>query len=628
MADRMRAYLKAILVAGTALGVAGAALAQSSSPFSGLFGGGSEAEGPVALEVNVAGDDDTLARQVRQTSLVAGALDEDRVTGQDIFAAARGDYARILGLLYDEGYYDAVVNIRLDGVEAAEVAPLDAPEVVRRVVIGVEPGPAFRFSRAAIAPLAPATEIPLGYAAGEVAGTGQIRRAALAGVAGWRDHGHAKADVGDRRIVADHTTKTVDSQVALEPGPLATFGQLSVSGNERLSERRLRKIAGYPQGARFDPEELETVRKRLRRSGVFSAITLDEAEELGPGNTLGVDLTVVEQRPRRIGAGFEISNTDGILLSAYWMHRNLLGGGERLRIDGEIKDIGSETSERDDEVTVRLDRPATITADTTGYVEVRAARMREEEYDEDTASVALGFNHIFRDDENELLTADISTQYQYSRVFDANGQTDFKVFALPMDAIWDRRVERNNAKRGFYLEGDLVPFRGFEDTGSGVQAVGEGRVYRSFGEGDRLTLAGRARAGSILGSEIDATPRNYLFFSGGGGTVRGHPYQSLGVEAIEGPDGFIKTGGMSVANATAEIRFQVRERIGVVAFADYGRVWTEGSFEGDSGDQAGAGVGVRYNTPVGPLRFDVAAPVGGGDTGSGVQLYLGLGQAF
>ncbi|MDN5569300.1 MAG: BamA/TamA family outer membrane protein, partial [Paracoccus sp. (in: a-proteobacteria)] len=265
----------------------------------------------------------------------------------------------------------------------------------------------------------------------------------------------------------------------------------------------------------------------------------------------------------------------------------------------------------------------TITADTTAYVEAEVAQMREEDYDEDLATLGFGLNHIFSD----RLTADAALEYQYSRVFDANGQTDFKVLALPSEIIWDKREEPNNAKRGFYLSGDVVPFLGFGDTGSGAQVLGEGRVFRSFGENDKFTLAGRARVGTILGSEIRETPRNYLFFSGGGGTVRGHPYQELGVEEISGPDGPIKTGGMSVANATAEIRFQVREKIGLVGFVDYGQVWTDGSFGGDSGNHSGAGVGVRYDTPVGPLRFDVAAPVGG-ETDSGVQLYLGLGQAF
>lgn len=624
----MRAYVRVALVASTIIGVGGIGLggavwAQSSNPFSGLFGGRGDTEGSVSLQFQVQGGDEGLDGTLRNASLISGALSEGRITGQDVLAAARSDYARILGNLYDQGYYSAIINITLDGVEAAEIAPLDAPAMVRSVVVAVQTGPRFRFSRAAIAPVAPGTGLPAGYRIGEIAGTGTIRSAATAGVDGWRNVGHAKADVAGQKITADHNANVVDSRIGLAPGPAVTFGRLNMRGYDRMNPRRLHKIAGLPEGERFDPEEIEDVRKRLRRSGVFSAITLEEADVVAPDGSMDINLTVVEQKPRRIGAGFEISTTDGAMLSAYWMHRNLLGGGERLRIDARVKDIGSDTSDKDEEVTVRIDRPATITPDTTAYVLTGLSRMREEDYDEDTGTLALGFNHIFSD----RFTFDTAIQYQFSRVYDDLGETDFKVLAFPTSVMWDARDNENNAKRGYYLQGDATPFKGFDGTGSGVRLLGEGRAFYSLGEGDRFTLAGRARAGSVLGSEIADTPRNYLFFSGGGGSVRGQPYQSLGVREIESPTGTIKTGGMSVANLSAEVRWQVRERIGVVAFADYGEVWAQDGWNGDSEWHGGAGVGVRYNTPIGPLRFDVAGPAGG-DTGEGMQLYLGLGQAF
>ncbi|WP_295042343.1 autotransporter assembly complex family protein [uncultured Paracoccus sp.] len=618
----MRAYLRAALVASTVMGLGGMAWGQSaSSPFSGLFGGRSD-EGPVDLQFRVQGADD-LDQPLRNASLIAAALSEDRTTGQDVLAAARGDYARILGNLYDRGYYSAIINITLDGVEAAEIAPLDAPGIVRQVVVSVQTGPRFRFSRAAIAPVAPRTDLPDEYRQGEVAGTGTIRAAARAGVEGWRSVGHAKADVSGQEITADHNADVVDSRIDLSPGPSVRFGRLNMRGYDRMNPRRLHKIAGLPEGQRFDPEDVEDVRKRLRRSGVFSAITLEEAETLNPDGSMDINLTVVEQKPRRIGAGFEISTTDGAMLSAYWMHRNLLGGGERLRIDARVKDIGSDSSGKDEEVTLRIDRPATVTPDTTAYVLTGLARMREEDYDEDTGTIGLGFNHIFSD----RFTFDTAAQYQFSRVYDDLGETDFKVLAFPTAVMWDARDNENNAKRGYYLQGDATPFKGFDDTDSGIRLSGEGRAFYSLGEADRFTLAGRARLGSVLGSDIQNTPRNYLFFSGGGGSVRGQPYQSLGVQEIQGPNGPIKTGGMSVATLSAEVRWQVRDRIGVVAFADYGEVWAEDGWGGASEWHSGAGIGVRYDTPIGPLRFDVAGPTGG-DTGEGVQLYLGLGQAF
>lgn len=597
----------------------------ASSPFARALGGSDRVRNaPVDLVFRVTTGDADLEKKLRQSSLLTGALAEGRSDGQDMLAAARADYARLLGTLYDAGLYDAIIDIRLDGAEAAAIAPLDAPDIVRQVVVTVDPGSPFRYARADIAPLAPDTDLPRDYRKGEIARTSDMKSAAKAGVTGWRDHGHAKADVASTDIVADHEQHSVDSRIVLKPGPLVRFGRLSPTGNQRLSTRRLLKIAGFPSGERYDPDKLEEVRKRLRRSGIFSAITLEEAEFLGPGDTLDVKLTVIEQKLRRIGGGFEISSVDGAKLTGYWLHRNLLGGGERLRVDGEVKDVGSGTSGRDYKLGVRLDRPATLRPDVTGFVETRVERMREEDYDLDLGVVGIGFAWL----PNERLTAETRLEYRRSRVVDDAGTNDYEGLALPTSVTLDRReTEPTDARRGYWLSATATPFLGFGSTGSGLRFEGEGRAYRSFGAAERFTLAGRARVGTIWGPDFDETPRDYLFYSGGGGSVRGQPFESLGVEVVQGPDGPVTTGGMSVANLTGELRVQVREKIGVVAFADAGKVWTDSSFGGEADWHAGAGLGVRYKTPIGPIRLDVAAPVAG-DTGEGVQFYLGLGQAF
>ncbi|AGT11294.1 autotransporter assembly complex protein TamA [Paracoccus aminophilus] len=600
-------------------------MSPASSPFSGLFGGkkGNESS-PVDLNFKITGGDaDSMDSALKQASLLESAQEEGRVTGQDLLAAARADYARLLGVLYDAGYYDAVIRITLDGVEAAQVATLDAPPVVKRVDVTVVTGNRFKFSRAQIAPVAPGSEIPKGYAVGKVAGTGIIKQAATKGVEGWRNAGHAKADVAETQITANHEDHRVDSRVVLTPGPELTFGKLTIRGYERMDPRRLRKIAGFPEGERFDPAKIDDMRKRLRRSGVFSAITLTEADGVGPGNTQDVDLLVIEQKPRRIGGGFEISSYEGVMLSGYWMHRNLFGGGERLRFDAQVADIGAKTSGRDYSLGVRLDRPATLNADTTGYLQFQLQRLRDEDYDLDGATFGFGFTYL----PSDRFKADAALQYSAQRVNDEGEKTNFRFFSLPMSVTWDKRDNDTDPKRGYWLQGNLIPFFGLKGTGTGASIAGEGRSYFSFLPQDKLTLAGRLRLGTIVGSNIEDTPRDYLFYSGGGGTVRGQPYESLGVEVIPGPNGPILTGGMSMAIVSTEMRYQLREKIGLAAFVDAGRIWAESGFSGSNDWQAGAGVGVRYKTPIGPLRFDVAGPAGG-NTGKGVQVYLGLGQAF
>ena len=114
-----------------------------------------------------------------------------------------------------------------------------------------------------------------------------------------------------------------------------------------------------------------------------------------------------------------------------------------------------------------------------------------------------------------------------------------------------------------------------------------------------------------------------LFFSGGGGTVRGQPYESLGIELAPN----VTIGGRSFLGTTLEVRTRVTDTIGGVIFADAGYVDSGSFFDGSGEWHAGAGVGLRYNTGIGPLRVDIAGPVSG-DTGEGVQIYIGIGQAF
>lgn len=635
----MRKATKVVLTAAAAVGfvVAQASAQSSSNPFSGISGLFSRTEKPVTdesgrvlgppveLSVVIVDGDEDLQKPVRRASLVAAALSEDRETGQDVLAAARGDYARALGVMYDEGYFSAIINITLDGVEAAEIAPLDAPAYVGKVVIAVDPGPRFKFARADLGPIAPGTTAAEGYGVGKTAGTGIIKRAASDAVSDWRDASHAKARVAGQNIIADHGTARIESAIDLNPGPAVTFGQLHATGNQRLSTRRLMKIAGFPEGEAFDPQKLEDVRKRLRRTGIFSAITLVEAETLNPDNSMDVGLTVIEQKPRRLGAAFEISTVDGAMVSAYWLHRNLLGGGERFRVDAQVSDINAKGDKLDYSFGMRIDRPATLNPDMTGYIEAKLKEENEPEYAKKSANLGIGFTYI----RSERLTADIALLFSKSKVDYGWGYYSYETVSLPASVTWDKRDDMKNAKRGFWLSGSVTPFMGVNDTGSGLRLTGEGRIYRSMLTDDRLTFAARARAGTVLGPNIIDVPPDYLFFSGGGGSVRGQPYESLGFfvphqDTIE--EAYV--GGQSIVNLSLEARYQVREKIGAVVFVDGGQIWDDGGWTGQTKSQSGAGIGVRYDTPIGPIRFDVATPVKPRENESRVQLYLGLGQAF
>jgi translocation and assembly module TamA len=455
-----------------------------------------------------------------------------------------------------------------------------------------------------------------------VAESGAVVAAVGAAVDGWRDAGHAKAAAGAQNLVADHGAATLSAEVAILPGPRLRFGPLVVQGHARMREARVLEIAGLPVGQVYSPAEVERAAARLRRSGVFKSVALVEDDAITAPDLLGVTARLVEEKTRRYSFGAEIASFDGLMVNGTWLHRNLFGGAERLTLNGEIRNIGVQTGGIDYGLGVRLDRPATFTPDTTLGFGADYEHLDEADFVSDGFAMTLGLTHVFSD----RLTARAGLGYAYSDVTDASGSAVFQSLSLPVGVTWDKRDSKTDATQGVFLEAEAKPFLGFGITDSGVRLTGDLRGYRAVGE--RVVFAGRVQAGAIFGASLAGSPRDDLFYSGGGGTVRGQPYQSLGVYVLQ--DALLnpfKTGGTYFVAGSVEARLKVSDTIGVVGFLDVGQVDADGLFTGAGNWHAGAGLGVRYATGVGPIRFDLALPVGGA-TGDGVQIYLGLGQAF
>lgn len=572
--------------------------------------------GATDVQFTAPGASKDLLAALKGASVILSTQAAGNAQPQDLFAAARADYGALIGALYAAGYYGPVIHILIDGKEAAGIAPLDAPTAINTIKVEVTPGPGFVFGQTRIAPLAPGTKLPDGFRPGAPALSGEVASAVGDATLGWRNDGHAKAAVKGQKAVADHRNSTLDVDVSLAPGPVVTLGTLHFTGTSRVRAERLQAIAGFPTGTVYNPKTLETVANRLRRTGAFASVALTEGETLGPGNTMDVAAAVVDQKPRRLGFGASISSSEGASLSAYWLHRNLFGGAEQFKLEGEIDGIAAQTGGRSYKLSARIDRPATFSADTSVYAFGTIARENLTDYSADTLSLGAGQKRIV----NEKLTFRYGLGFDSERVTDTTGTTSYRDVTVQLGATWDNRDSQLDAHKGAYVDLSLMPFLGFGGTGSGGQIKLDARGYAPLGS--RVVAAARLQVGAVVGPSLAATPRDYLFYSGGGGTVRGQPYQSLGVYAISPTQ---RTGGQAFLGLSGELRTAVTKTIGVVAFYDAGYVGAT-SFRG--GDwQAGAGLGLRYNTGIGPIRLDAALPVQG-STGKGLQLYIGIGQAF
>ncbi len=573
------------------------------------------------VQLVVPGAPESLVTTLQTASLVY-ALKEDPANPasvQDYVAAARADYVRLLTGLYAQGYYGGTISILLDGREAAGIAPLDAPTVLNSVVMQVTPGPQFTFGQTQIAPVASGTELPAAFARGEIARSDTIRKAVNASVTAWQNDGFAKAVPAGQQITARHPGDTLDVQVAIAPGPRLTFGALSVSGNEAVRTDRIVDIAGLPSGEVYSPDDVDRAAARLRRTGAFSSVVLVESEGVGPNDTLPFEVQVVEQKRRRLGFGAELSSLDGLALSAYLLNRNLLGGAERLRYDAEIAGIGGSTGGIDYSIGVSFLRPRTFNVDTDLYANAKLEQRDEPDYFINKFSTAVGLNRLIGED----LTVSGGLGFETAEVNDGLGMRRYTILTAPITGTLDRRDDPLDAKAGYYIDARVTPFVGLSGSDSGARLYADGRAYRSFGAEQKVTLAFRGQIGSLLSASAQNAPTDFLFYSGGGGSVRGQPYQSLGVDV-----GGTKIGGRSLFNASVEARVQVTQKIGIVGFYDYGYVSAGSTPLTGGADHAGAGLGVRYATGIGPIRLDLATPVSGSNAVGAVQIYIGIGQSF
>lgn len=558
-----------------------------------------------------------------QTALTAASLSlslqrDGAESPQDYVAAARADYRRLLTGLYSQGYYGGTISIRVDGIEAAQIDPLMPRQSVQTVTITVTPGPRFTFGRADIAPLARGTSLPDAFSTGQTAKSDVVGDATQVAVEAWRNAGRPLARPAGQSITARHPDRALDVDVILEPGPELTFGNIAVEGNAAVRAERVRAIAGIPSGP-FDPAMIERAETNLRRTGAFSSATVIESDT-AEGVTLPLTIAVVEQTPRRVGFGAEYSSVTGLTLSSYWLHRNLLGGAERFRVDGEITGLSGGTGGIDYSLGATFLRPATFRQDTDFFANALIKQLDEPAFFQRDASIEAGIIRRIGDD----VVLEYGLGYAGGETTDALGTRTYSLIYMPLEGTLDRRNDPFDPTSGYYANLSITPFAGLNGSDSGARVFGDGRVYRSFGDDDRVTLAARGQIGSVLGADSNNVPASYLFFSGGGGTVRGQPYQSLAVDLGGGAE----IGGTSFFGAQLEARVGVSDSIGVVGFFDTGFVGAdEVPFENGEW-HSGAGVGLRYETGIGPIRLDVATPTTGAKAGERIEVYIGIGQAF
>ena len=369
--------------------------------------------------------------------------------------------------------------------------------------------------------------------------------------------------------------------------------------------------------------------------GTFQAVTPRALNLEAADEPLDIEIEVRERKPRTIQLGAGYSTVESLRFKVEWTHRNLFGGAESLTLLGKASGI-EQAFEARLHLPYFLHRRTTFTqtffirneqevsSDPLGFLDDEA----QPAFDLFTVGAEARITHQF----SRRLTGALGVQLSVNKFSNVNTEAlpneelaeDNTLLVPFVEAYWNSSDNLLNPTRGLQLRGRLE----YSNTAlvsdvSFTKMLLEARHYRRLWW--KLILATRLEIGAIQPyGDTEEVPFNVRFFAGGPGSVRGFALNRLGPLDSDGDP----IGGKSLIEGGLEVRFPIVGALGGVVFVDFGNVFQD-AFTYRLGDlRYAAGPGLRYNTPVGPVRVDFGIIIDrrtGEDFG---RLELSIGQAF
>ena len=548
------------------------------------------------------------------------------------------DLLRLKKHYFDHGFLET--SVRVDELQE------DAEKQTARIVIAVDEGPRTLMTAVALEGTIPPALPPaaalleaLPLRPKQPVNKEDFDRSKALLLTHLHNAGYARAQIIPRTEVdAEQHTATVT--FTLVPGAETVFGRIAIKGEQQVEEQAIRRQLTIHEGQRTSAKDLNASADAIYSLGMFQAVTPRALNPEAADEPLDVEFEVIERKPHALQFSVGYSTTEGFRTQAEWTHRNLFAGAQQLTLLARVSSF-----EQGAEVKLRL--PYFLAArtaftqtlfvrneqkvgfDTGGGIfgvpgEAQPAfdlfsvgtESRVEHRFTKTLSGMVGLNFSRNDFSNVDLTALTAAEQEIAQ--------DNTLFVQFVELQRNTSDSLLNPTHGTVLRGRLDhSTTALISDVSFVKLVLEARHYVPLSQ--CLLLATRLKLGGIepYGASTEV-PFNVRFFAGGAGSVRGFQLNRLGPVNSDGDP----IGGMSLIEGSAELRFPLFGDFGAVLFVDFGNVFSS-PFTYRLGDlRYAVGPGLRYNTPVGPLRLDVGVIVdrrAGEDFG---RIEFSIGQAF
>ncbi len=529
------------------------------------------------------------------------------------------DLKRIVAFYKDRGYPDAKVtsfDVKMNGPQDAVAVTFTvdegAPILVERVdYLGFDPLPARHLADLK-------TRLPLKeHAPLDRALAQASRETALDEL---KDHGFPYASVGISEAPGSDPRSQVITLTAT-PGTLARYGTIEIAGNKSVSESVIRRQLTIRSGRLFRLSSMQESQRRLYDLGTFQFVNVEpDLKEGEQPADVPIKAVLTEGKPRKVNFGVGYGSEEKGRVSIDWRHVNFFGGARTLQIESQYSSLAQG-------VRANLRQPSVFNPRLSLLVTGQVWHENEPAFELTTKGGKATMERRFaRNGPLSQRTSDMTMSMTYSREFEdyhvseeaLNDPTFLKtLIALGLDPItgaatgWLSSLGYDfhrstadstvNAKNGYMLNAHL------EQAGKALggdyhfgELVLEGRYYVPIV--NRAVFAVKVRGGSLgqPGPDTAVVPFFRRYFLGGAQSLRG--WGRFEVSPIV--DG-VTIGGLSMLESSAELRAPVWGNLSAVLFADAGNVWPNSWGVNVRDLRYDVGPGLRYLTPIGPIRADV-----------------------
>jgi translocation and assembly module TamA len=417
----------------------------------------------------------------------------------------------------------------------------------------------------------------------------------------------------DYRVVVEHQTKSANVTFVVADSPEVRFGDITFTGLQSIDSDYLRERLPIKAGECFKPSGIDSARLTLIQSNLLASVTAEISEP--ENDVVPITLRVVERHHRRVSAGIGFESDEGFGVSTGWEHRNLMGKAEKLSIDAHVAQNAQTLSSN-------LTLPHFQRNDQSISFYTDLSNDNTDAYQSETGTLGVEVTRQLK----RNLRGIVGGELTFSEVEEDGDDDDYALLSLPFSLEYDRRSDPLDPRSGWVASTRIRPYWDAYDTGTKfLKSTFAASAYFTFDDFYwRPTIAMRTALGTISGIDREEVPANVRFYIGGGGSVRGYAYQTLGILTDDEPD-----GGLSFTEVSVEARLRWGQSWGGVVFLDGGFAYEEDLPQFGEDLLWGAGIGLRYYTSFAPIRLDIAVPLNKRDAvDDSYQLYISIGQAF